>query len=384
MPKYDVIVVGVGAMGSSACYHLARRGASVLGLEQFDIGNGLGSSHGFSRIFRLAYFEHSDYVELLRRALELWGQLESDSQQKLLYATGALYMGHPACQLIRGSLQVAIEHNLVHETLDRDALQQRYSQFHLPPDFVGLYEQTAGFLVPERVVAAQAEQALRHGGHLRGHEPVVSWEASGSRVTVKTPRSSYEADHLVFCGGAWSDDIVDDLGPPLKVTRQVMAWVWPQQPQLFALGKFPVWAVDVNDPQEPQGIHYGFPMMADNPGFKIALHWPASPTEPNTVDRRLQPGDEETFRPFLAKVLPDADGPLLSLRTCLYVNSPDSHFIIDRHPNQRRSHNRVTIACGFSGHGFKFASVVGQVLADMALNGKTELPIEFLGLSRFR
>ncbi|MDB5171412.1 MAG: Sarcosine oxidase [Phycisphaerales bacterium] len=375
MAHYDVIVAGVGAMGAATCYELARRGTRVLGLEQFDIPHHLGSSTGFSRMIRMAYYEHPDYVPLLRRAYELWDDLESASGQKLLHITGGLYMGPPDGGVVSGSLASARQHGLPHELLDRSQIAERFPQFQLPGDWAALYEPRAGFLLPEKVIAAYADLALHAGAEIHGREPVLDWQAGAKGITVRTPRGEYAASHLVFTGGAWTSSLLRDLGIELKVTRQVMGWVWPREPERFSLGHFPVWAID----NPAGGLDYGFPLHPENPGLKIAHHAPGQPADPNNVIRDPLPADEQTFRPALRQYLPTADGPLLSLRTCLYTNSPDHHFIIDRHPR----HERVTIACGFSGHGFKFASVVGEVLADLATSGKTELPIGFLGLRRF-
>jgi sarcosine oxidase len=376
MPQdYDVIVVGVGAMGASGCHELARRGLRVLGLEQFDIPHGLGSSTGFSRMIRLAYYEHADYVPLLRRAYELWHELEAKSGQKLLHLTGGLYLSAPDEELIAGSLQAARQHGLPHEVFDTAELRRRFPQFQVPEHWQAMLEPNAGFLLPEKIIAAYAEQALRVGADIHAREPVVEWSSDSAGVKVRTPRDTYRAGHVIFCAGAWSAKLLADLGIKLTVTRQVMGWVWPRQPQNYALGVLPVWAIGNKD----GSLYYGFPMMSDNPGVKVAFHSPGLPTDPDRVIRDVLAEDEQTFRPALKRFLPTADGPLLALRTCLYTNSPDHHFIIDRHPR----HPNVTIACGFSGHGFKFASVVGEILADLATEGQTKLPAQFLGLSRF-
>ena len=381
MSSYDVIVVGVGAMGAAACYHLARRGVRVLGLEQFGIPHALGSSHGYSRAIRLAYYEHPDYVPLLRRAYALWHELEAASGQKLLHVTGGLYLGAPGSELVEGSLRSAREHGLPHEALTRAQVSERFPQFHgVPDDFVALWEPPAGLLLPERVVAAHAELALRHGADLRGHETVMSWEADAHGVTVRTDRAVYTAAHLILCGGAWSERLVRGLGVPLVVTRQVLGWVWPpRRPEQFDLAAgFPTWAIE---DAASGSLFYGFPLLPDNPGFKIARHRPGAPTDPDTVVRHVLPGDEDDFRPGLDRFFPDvAGGPTLAVRVCLYVNSPDGHFLVDHHPEHPE---RVTFACGFSGHGFKFASVLGEALADLAERGATDLPVGFLGLRRF-
>ena len=375
MEASDVIVVGVGVMGASACLHLARRGVRVLGLEQFAIPHGLGSSHGYSRAIRLAYFEHPHYVPLLRRAWEQWGQLETESGQTLLHRTGCLYLGAPDSDLVRGSLAAARAHGLPHESLTAREIGDRFPQFHVPPEFAGVFEPLGGTLRPEAAVAAFAEQAMRRGTELHGHDPVARWHADSEGVTVETVGGeTYHAAHLILSGGAWSARLLRDLEVPLRVTRQVMGWTWPRRPDLFGLDRFPTWAIEHED-----GFHYGFPMLPDNPGFKIALHAPGDPTDPNTVNRDVKAGDRETFLPAIRRFFPDADGPVLAIRICLYTNTPDGHFILDQHP----AHPNVTFACGFSGHGFKFAPVIGEALADLAATGRTDLPVGFLGLARF-
>jgi sarcosine oxidase len=260
--------------------------------------------------------------------------------------------------------------------LSWDDLRRRFGQFELPAEYRGLFDPQAGLVLPERAIAAQCELALRGGAELHGHEPVVAWESDGSSVTVHTKRDRYQAGHVVFCAGAWSGKIVLDLGVELAVTRQVLGWVWPRRPEQFELGTLPVWMIE-----QPDGTnHYGFPLLHDSPGFKVATHNRMTRVDPATLCRDAVDGDENTFRPFLRQFIPNADGPLLSMRICMYTNTPDLQFIIDVHPR----FPNVTIACGFSGHGFKFAPVIGQALADLATAGKTRLPIGFLGLSRFR
>lgn len=373
--SHDVIVVGLGAMGSAACWRLAKRGVRVLGLEQFDIPHARGSSHGHTRMTRTAYHEHPDYVPLLRRANELWREIEAEKGVNVLHLTGGLYMGKPDGEVVSGALLAARRHGLAIQSLDRAELSRRFPQFHLPDDHVGVLEEQAGYLQPELAISAFAVAAMRLGAELHGHEPVLEWSDEGSHVLVKTPRGEYSAERILFCGGPWSGKLLGELDLKLTVTRQALAWVWPRRPELFGHDRLPVWAVGRDD----GGLHYGFPMRVDSAGFKIALHAPADETDPDRVNREPTPADEATVRPFLQTTMPDADGPLLAIRICLYTNSPDHHFIIDRHP----AHERVVLACGFSGHGFKFASVIGEVLADLATGGATHLPIQFLGLSRF-
>jgi sarcosine oxidase len=372
---FDVIVIGVGTMGSAACYQLAKRGVRVLALERFDIPNCMGSAHGFSRMIRLAYFEHPDYVPLLRRSYELWDELQAELGREVIRITGGVYIGPPGAEVLEGSLRSVREHNLPHELLDAAEASRRFPQFVIPQDYRCLHDHKAGLVFPERAVAGYAEMALRRGAELHGQEAVISWEPSGNGATVHTNRGSYSAAKLLFCGGAWTDKLVRDLGVPLTVTRQPLAWVWPKQPALFELGKMPVWIMEHRDGSN----HYGFPMLPDNPGLKLATHVRTAPTDAERLDRTAREDDQRTIRWVLRNHIPQADGPLLSLRVCMYTNSPDHHFIIDHHPR----HASVTIACGFSGHGFKFASALGEALSELVIDGRTSLPMAFLGLKRF-
>ncbi len=379
MNEYDVIVVGVGTMGAPTCYELAKRGKRVLGLDQFDIPNTRASHHGSSRMIRLAYFEHPDYVTLLRRAFELWEKIEQDSQQALVHMCGGLYMGPPDSELVSGSLAAAQQHDLSHEMLDHRDLSRRYARFHLPEDYIGFFETRAGFVLPQRAISAYVDQALRHGAEIHDNEPVTDWQSDGNTVTVRTPRGEYRAAQAVFCGGAWMPQLLRDAQVQLTVTRQVLVWAQPKKPELFQLGRFPCWAIDQHPREQYAGLHYGFPMMPDDPGFKIGQHYPGEETDPDGIDSRLLAEDEAMYRPMLGRFIPDADGPLVSRRVCLYTNSADGHFIVDHHPR----HANVVIACGLSGHGFKFAPVMGEVLADLAIDGASALPVSFLGWDRF-
>lgn len=372
---YDVIVAGLGAMGTAACWHLARRGLSVLGLEQFGIPHALGSSHGGSRLYRTCYYEHPDYVPLVQRAVVLWRELEARSGNALLTQTGGLYAGPPDNELVVGSLATARAHGLAHETLDRQALADRFPQFHVPDDSIAMFEADAGFVRPELAVATMAQLALQEGADLRAYEPVTRWDAAGG-VFVRTPRGEYSAARLVICGGPWNSRLLRGLGVELVVSRQVTGWVWPGDPAPYTPERFPVWAIGGPD----GGFHYGVPFLPGVPGLKIATHARGPAVDPDTVVRQPVPEDEETFLSALRSYLPGARGPVVSMTVCIYTSSPDSHFILDRHPEAPG----VVLAAGFSGHGFKFAPVIGEALADLAQHGRSDLPIGFLGLGRFR
>lgn len=376
MKPFDVIVVGLGAMGSAACRELARRGKRVLGLDRFGIPNTCGSSGGDTRAIRRCYYEHSDYVPLLERAYERWAALERDSGRTLLYRTGGLYTGRADSAFITSTLQAANHHHLAHECLTRGDIRARFPQFDVPDDHIAVWEPDAGFLSCDGAIAACAQDALVHGAELHGVEPVHDWEATPAGVSVTTARATYHAEQLILTAGPWTSVLLTDLGVPLHLTRHVLGWVWPKVPARFSLGTFPIFGIQDDD----VSLVYGFPMGVGRPGFKIARHLAGAPIACADEACRSPDGkDEASLHAALSAYLPDGIGPMLSMHVCLYTNTPDQHFVLDRHPR----HEQVLVACGFSGHGFKFASVIGEVLADLAISRATSHPVEFLRLSRF-
>ncbi len=374
--RAQTAVIGLGAMGAATCCQLARRGADVIGFDAFDVPNDRGSSGGESRIIRMCYYEHPDYVPLLQRAYELWHELASESQQPVIEITGGLFIGAPAGELVGGSKRAAEEHGLEHEMLGNVELRRRYPQFAVQDDMAALYEPTGGFIRPELAIAAHADLARRHGARLHANEPVTSWDAEGEQFIVTTAARRVRVDALVVCAGAWTAKFAPEFADSLRVTRQPLAWVQPKNAATFALGALPIWALE----HDAGGFHYGFPILDASKGMKLARHECMAVVDPDHVEHRPLPNDEATVRPFLREFMPEADGPVRHIQVCMYTSSPDGHFIIDRHPH----HNRAFIACGFSGHGFKFATVIGEAMADLAISGRTALPIEFLGAQRLQ
>ena len=371
---YDVIVAGVGGMGSATVYHLARRGAKVLGLERFDIPHELGSSHGVSRIIRLAYAEHPNYVPLLRRAYELWRELESQAGGRLLIVTGGFDIGEAQTSIVRGSLEACVQHDLAHEIVDAKTLRQRFPGYQLPPSMVAVYQRDAGFLLPERCIVAHVNAALQHGAEVHAREPVIEWGIGDGSVWVRTDRQTYRARRLVVTAGPWARNLVPALGELAVPERQVLIWTQPLRPEHFALGSFPIFNMEA-----PEGHYYGFPVYGV-PGFKIGkYHHRHERVDPDDMDRDCHPEDEAVLREAIRNYFPDANGPTLAMKTCLFTNSPDEHFILDRHPDYRE----VVLAAGFSGHGFKFCSVVGEIMAQLALDGGAQLDIGLFRFGRF-
>jgi sarcosine oxidase len=372
--RYDAIVVGVGGMGSAALHHLARRGRRVLGLEQFDVPNELGSSHGVTRIIRLAYFEHPDYVPLLRRAYALWRELEQRAGEQLLHVHGSIDAGRIDGRVVAGALRSCLEHDLEHELMDARELRRRFPAYRLPDEFVALLQPEGGFLLPERCIVAHVEAARVHGAEVRTSERVLGWEPAGDGVSVTTDRATYTAGRLVLTAGAWMDTLMQVPRPLVTPERQVLGWFEPSRPELFEPARLPVFNVVVDE-----GHYYGFPVFGV-PGFKLGrFHHRAEVVDPDRVSREPTPEDEHVLRVFAERYFPDGAGRATSLKVCLFENSPDEHFIVDLHPECPA----VVLGGGFSGHGFKFCSVVGELLADLALEGETAHPIDLFRLARF-
>ena len=370
----DVLIIGLGAMGSAAAYHLARSGQRVLGLEQFTEAHDRGSSHGRSRIIREAYFEHPDYVPLLRRAYDLWETLQREGGPRLLLPTGGVMIGPEPGVLVQGALTSARRHALAHELLDDRALRQRYPAFAVAEDTVAVWEPRAGVLFPELGILAHLREATRSGAVLQFEEQVVSWEAHEGGVEVRTDKATYAAGHLIITAGPWAAAVLADLGLPLRVERNVMYWFRPDDPHAFQPGRFPIYIYEY----QPDAFIYGFPQVEPD-GVKVAHHHSGEFGTPETIRRDITPDEIERMRGILTRTVPGLNGELVHAVTCMYTNTPDGHFIIDRHPH----HDRVTLACGFSGHGFKFAPVVGEILAELAIHGHTRHPIALFRLGRF-
>jgi sarcosine oxidase len=367
----DVIVAGLGAHGSSAAYRLAARGASVLGFDRFARGHTLGSSGGLSRIIRLSYYEHADYVPLLRRAWTLWRELERASGETLLTETGGLYAGDPKGELVAGALASARIHGLEHEVLDTAALRERYPLFEWLDGWRGVFERQAGWLAPELCIETHVRLAEESGATLRFDEPIDRWESTRDGVRVTTATGTFEAKQLVIAAGAWASQLVPSLASELSVERNVLFWFEPTA-ERDAFARLPIYIV-----QDTDRIFYGFPYI-EGQGLKVAgLHF-GDRANPDTVDRTASERDEERVRAWLRRRVPLANGERRDAKVCMYTNTPDSQFIIDRLPD----HPNVVVASACSGHGFKFSSVVGEILADLVLDGETRHPIGFLSAER--
>jgi sarcosine oxidase len=371
---FDVIVVGAaGGAGSAAAYHLARRGARVLGLDRFPPGHDRGSSHGETRVIRLAYFEHPDYVPLLKRAFALWRELGERSGRPLLHEIGVVEIGPPDGEVVRGVVESARLHDLDIAVLTPRETMERFPGLHVPEGLAAAYEREAGYLEVEACVVEHARLASEAGAELRIGEEMVSWERAGDGVRVRTNRGAYDAGRLVLAPGAWAPAALADLSVRFETVAKILYWYEAPLASHSARGGCPVFLYEL-----PQGVFYGIPRVSDR-GMKVAEHTGGRVVaDPLVDDRRPDEAEEARVGAFVARHLPGAGPRVLGRVTCFYPMSPDAHFLVGLHPR----HAGVSFAAGLSGHGFKFTSVLGEILADLAIDGTTRAPIGFLTAER--
>lgn len=376
MPGYDAIVVGLGAMGSAAAYEIACRGRRVLGLDRFRPPHDRGSSHGGSRIIRKAYFEGARYVPLLLRAYERWDRLERDCGRALRTTTGGLWLGPAGSTAVAGSRETAQRYGLDHDLLDAGEIRRRFPTFVPDDGIVGLYEPDAGILDPEAAVSAYLESADRAGADLRFGETVRFWRATRDGVEVATAAGTYTGDRLVLAAGAWAPDLLAGLDLPLSVERQVQVWFRPDgDARPYLADRHPVFVWQGGD----GATCYGVPPRRPDTGVKVGFHHGGAATTMGALDREVHPEDVAALRNHLGARTPGLAGRFLRAAVCPYTNTPDEDFVIGPHPQC----DQVVLACGFSGHGFKFAPVVGEVLADIAISDSTRQPIAAFRPARF-
>jgi sarcosine oxidase len=374
MPSpYDVIVIGLGGMGSAACWQLARRGLRVLGIERFDVGHAMGSSHGLNRIIRLAYFEHPAYVPLLKRAYALWRETEGLSGEQLLFVTGSIDAGPAGSRVVEGSLATCREHGLPHELMDAAEAHRRFPGYRLPAGHQAVFQGDGGFVASERAILAHLSLAVAAGAVIHGREKVLAIELGNGRAVVVTEAGRYEAGRVVVAAGGWISDLVPSLQGKAVAERQVLGWFLPKEPGLFAFGRFPV-----SNAVCEAGHFYQFPIWGI-PGFKIGLyHHLKESGDAETLSRVPTAADEALLRAGMAAMFPEANGPALRLSACLFTNTADEHFVLDTAPGAPE----IIVASPCSGHGFKFVSVIGEILADFATGRPSPFDLSLFAMGR--
>ena len=354
--RVDVVVAGLGAMGSALLYHLARRGARAVGVDRFSPPHALGSTHGLSRIIREAYFEHPLYVPLVQRAYALWAELEDSAGRTLFRRTGGLMIGPPDGVLVAGARRSARVHALAHEELTAGEVHQRFAAFAVPDSMAALLEPRAGVLDPEACIDAHLTLARAARAEVWTHQAMLRWHAEHGVVHVATAAGEYEAPRLALCTGAWTPSLAGDLPMTLTVERQVMHWFTPERDaELFTPDRCPIAMIEY----APDRFFYVLP--DSGAGVKAAIHHEGVVTGPDAVRRDVDAEEVRRVRELLERFLPHAAGVHRRSATCLYTNTPDQHFLVDFHPQ----HAEVLVVSACSGHGFKFASAIGEVAADL-------------------
>lgn len=373
---FDTIVIGVGGMGSATCYELARRGQKVLGIERYNIGHAMGSSHGETRMLRLAYFEGLSYVPMVLRAHGLWREIGDRIGDTLLHITGTLDIAKEGDGTVENAKLACEKFNLVYEGFTANEIASRFPGFKTPSTHIGILQPDGGFVMSEKAILAYTALAIDKGAEIHPRERVLSFEPTASGgVRVKTDLATYEAASLVVSPGPWIAKFVPALASVTQAYRQIFGWFRPLEPDLFRMGSFPSFTLRLDE-----GHYYGFPLH-NNPGLKLGgPHHGREKCDPDTLIRESRPSDEEGLRICLERYLPRAMGPALSVRTCIYTMTPDEDFIIDRLADAPQ----IVIASPCSGHGFKFASVMGEILADLAMNKEPAFDLSPFKMSRFQ
>ena len=376
---FDVIVVGVGGIGSAAVYHLAQRGLDVLGLDQYDIPNSIGSSHGESRLIRLTNHENPEYVPHVQRSLSLWESLESEYGEQLLYRTGTIDAGPSNSETVQGAIKACEQYELRYEHLSSQELTEKFPGFELPADFEAIYQPDGGFINPTKCVQAHVELAQEHGAVTHAHETVKEWNSTADGVTVETDRATYEADKVVITAGAWTQLLVDELEETLTPWRVIVGGFQPTNREQFTPDVFPVFSVNDGN----QG-YYGGPDMGTS-GFKFGLVDNLEDVaNPSDFDPRPTKKERERLRTDLLenaqRFFPEGASTVKRLKTCMVTHTPDQDFIVDH----LTSDPNVIVGAGFSGKGFKFSSLMGELLADLVTHDNSAVDIELFDIERFQ
>jgi monomeric sarcosine oxidase len=374
MKRYDTIVLGIGGVGSAALYHLAKRGVRAIGIDRFNPPHDHGSSHGQTRVIRQAYFEHSNYVPLLKEAYRLWHGLEFVTGRKLFHEIGLVEIGPPDGEVVPGVLCAAEEHSIQVESLTAEQIGRRWPGLHVDGNLVGVFEPAAGYLRVEECVTAHLEAARAAGAEMVTETEVRSWTANDNGVRVRTANGEEIAgNRLIITAGAWAGQLLSDLNVPLRVLRKSLFWFATDDDRYNVASGMPVFLFEL-----PTGVFYGFPSL-DERGVKFAEHTGGQLVDnPLSVDRTINSLEQGRLIEVKSQHLPGVSSRVTDHSVCLYTMSPDEHFVVDRHA----AHANVVFAAGLSGHGFKFTPVLGQALTELALDGGTDLPIKFLSLNR--
>lgn len=372
---YEVIVVGAGSMGMAAGYYLAEQGVKTLMIDAFDPPHENGSHAGQTRLIRHACGEGLEYVPLALRAQELWNDLQAKTNERIFMKTGVVTYGPAESLFVQTAIEGGHKYKLNYESLSADEINARWPGIKVPDGQIGCYEPEAGMLFSENSIRMFRRLALEKGAELKVHSPVTNIDIHEDSVKVDTAKESFTADKLIISGGAWNKKILEDLDMKINIqpSRQTIAW-FDSDDELYKADSFPGFFADV-----PTGVYYGFPSI-DSGGFKIGRYDNGDDIDPAYYNKEFgtYEKDELDIRGFMSQYMEKANGSLNVGKTCLFTNTPDENFIIDKHPK----HDHVAIAAGFSGHGYKFSSAVGEVLSELVTVGETKQDISLFRATR--
>lgn len=374
---YDVVIIGGGSMGTAAAYYRAKEGAKVLVLDKYNIPNTMGSHHGMTRMLRLNYGNGSNYVPIAKEALDLWHELEDICGRRLFKQTGCISVGPPESEFVKTSIESAVANQIPYEFMDAASLMEKWPGLKIPDHYIACFDPSAGYLFSEDCLTAYKEAAVSLGADVHENEGVISIEKNkDGTLTVLTAQGMYQAKKIIVTAGPWLKKLMPDIDLNIQTMRKTISWFEPKTEKMYD-ADFPCFTFDT----ETDGHYYGFPDFL-NHGVKLGRMDNNIPCDPDTVNRTYgtYPEDENDVRSFLSKYLPEAEGKLLDGKVCMFSNTPDDDFIIDVHPK----HPNIVFAGGFSGHGFKFASVIGSILSELSEHGTTTRDIDFLRLNRFK
>ncbi|HZH59520.1 MAG TPA: N-methyl-L-tryptophan oxidase [Metabacillus sp.] len=374
--KYDVIIIGAGSMGMAAGYYLAKSGKKTLLLDSYNPPHNKGSHHGETRIIRYAYAEGEEYVPFILKAQELWNDLEKTSGKQIFIQTGVLSVGNEESDFIKNTISSAEKYSLPLHVMDLNEIHNSWSGITLPNNYTGCFEPTSGVLKCEESIKAYQELAELHGATILSNSRVREISILNDRVTIITDEKTFYSDALVVSAGAWSGDLLSmlDLDIPLTPVRKTFAWFNAHE-TIYNHNRFPAFAFETT-----KGLYYGFPSI-DGSGLKVGRHDGGDQIYPDEAIRGFGElaEDEGDLVQFLNQYMPNV-GQLKYGKTCMYTLTPDEKFIIDLHPK----YSNVAIAAGFSGHGFKFSSAVGQALSNLIISGKNDIDISQFSINRFK
>jgi len=371
---YDCIIIGLGAMGSASLFELSSRTQNVLGIEQFNIGHENGSSHGLSRVIRLAYHEGLEYVPLVLRAHDRWLELEKIYKEKLLNITGCLDIGLENSDIVTGSIKACDEFDIPHEIFRGTELSEKFPAYLLSEEYFGVFQKDGGFLLPESCIKMYVKESINNGADVKQNCKVLGWKSDDNIVNISTSDGDFQTKKLVITTGAWTGILENEISSILTPERQVVSWFKPDNPEHYNIDNFPVFNMKV-----PEGHYYGFPIHHYE-GMKIGRFGHLKEQiDPDLINREINELDISTLRVPMEKYFKPTNPEPLFSQVCMFTNTPDAHFVLDYLPR----HDNVFIACGFSGHGFKFASVIGEIISDLIVDGATEFDLGLFSLNRF-